>query len=158
MQEEFALISQIADEYSLLFEHYQSAYQFDVVTCVEAAKARKVPLSRELKHLIIDASGTLCLVHIPGDREVQLEKVASSLSLKFSKVNLANIVQINDDRIKRGIICPFKQPFWSWKHLIHKDLLDNDWMTTNDGTKKGYIRFDPKLLCHAKKHVINIYY
>jgi len=34
-------------------------------------------------------------------------------------------------------------------HLIDDSVLENDRMTTNDGTLNGYIEFAPEILLHA---------
>lgn len=128
-----------------LFQCYPNAYSFDVVSCGEAAAARNVPVRNELKHILLSTSKGMCIVHVPGDRRVSLRSVKRHLAVKQAKLAYLNEIQ-GDPRYSPGIICPFVEPFWSMHHLIDVSVLDNRWMTTNDGTLRGYLVFDPRLL------------
>ena len=65
----------LAASNGLLFEHYPDAYAYDVVACVDAARARGVLLSQELKHLLLETPTGHVMAHLPGDRRASLRKI-----------------------------------------------------------------------------------
>ena len=75
-------------------------------------------------------------------------------ALRQCHARLADLTQSSAGLLERGTICPFREPFWSWLHVIDEKALLNPWMTTNDGTKHGYVRFDPRLLCETRDHIV----
>ena len=46
-----------------------------VITCKEAASAKKIPLKNELKSLVLTTSNGLYLLHLPGDKKANLRTV-----------------------------------------------------------------------------------
>jgi prolyl-tRNA editing enzyme YbaK/EbsC (Cys-tRNA(Pro) deacylase) len=136
----FKYIKNIAKKNSFIFEHYPSAYRLPVITCIEASFARGVALSQELKHIVINSSFDEHVVHVLGDKRVSLRKVEKILNVQNLK--LSNL----KPSMHRGKISPFIDPFWSMLNLIDANVLQKKWLTTNDGTLRGYIKFSPKLL------------
>jgi len=99
------LISGIASQNQLFFKHYPQAYQEEVVSCVDAAKARGVKLAQEAKHILFRIPQGLCLVHVEGDKQISKEKVASFLNVE--QVSLANIGKLNNKVFRKGTVFSF---------------------------------------------------
>lgn len=53
-----------------------------------------------------------------------------------------------------GIISPVIEPVWSFKHLISEGILDLPYVSTNNGTRHEYFKFDPRILLQAKNVAI----
>ena len=130
-------------------QHFQGCYQLYGLGCEESVKARGVTLDRELKHLMLRSKSGNFLVHIPASQMLCYKKVKAILN--DSTIEMG---QISDLGVSKGEVTPFVEPFWSMGHLIDKMVLDRDWMTTNDGTRTGYIKFNPKVLLETSKNII----
>jgi len=149
-----ANINKIAKRECLFFRHYPNAYSFPVITCQEASMARNVSIERELKHMIIESNNhQQWLVHVPGSKKVSLFKVKHYLNK--SDIKLANLSDYHNNSFHRGEICPFLAPFWEMTHLIDVDILKNKKMSTNDGSLRGFLIFNPKLLLFSQYHFID---
>jgi len=144
-------IKNIAKKNSLMFEHYPSAYKIPVITCMEASIARCIDLSQELKNIVVSSSTNEYVVHVLGDRKVSNEKVEKFLNI--DKVILSKL----KPSLHRGTIFPFTEPFWSMLNLIDDNVLKKEWLTTNDGTLRGYIKFSPKLLLHLPNYIRGLF-
>ena len=149
----FNTITKFADDNSLLFEHHPLSYKDPVITCLEASYARGVKLSKELKHIIVTSSIGFCLVHVLGTKRVDMKKVSNFLHVKDAK--LADLKLIKKMEMHRGSIFPFGEPFWSMLNLIDHEVIENDWLTTNDGTLRGFIKFSPRLLLYIPRNEID---
>ena len=144
----FLAFHQRAQAKALLFEHFPNAYHHDVFDCEEAARARGVPLEHELKHLLLETGKGFCLAHVAGDLKLSLRKVKRHLRVR--EASLADLATFPHARLQRGSVCPFVEPLWSLQHLVDHSILNIPSMTTNDGTHRGYLRFDPKILFLAR--------
>ncbi|MEO6393285.1 MAG: TIR domain-containing protein [Pyrinomonadaceae bacterium] len=123
----------------------------EVVTCVEAAAARNIPLCNELKTLILETPSGLIAAHIPGDSELCLREVKNILEIK--DVKIADPSSIERLGLFRGTVSAVLNPVWDMPHLISKRLLSLDFVMTNNGTKTGYFKFDPVILLNAKSTI-----
>lgn len=121
----------------------------EVVSCEDAARSRGVPLTNELKTLILTTSKGLAAVHLPGNREVSLRAVKDEM--ECSEAHLANEEVLRSLNLSRGIVSAVLEPVWSLPHLVSRSVLALDYVTTNNGTLKGYLRFSPSLLLKAKR-------
>ena len=142
-------IMNIAEKNSLRFERFPNAYDFDVETCIDASKARGVPLEREIKHVVFEFREGLFMVHVQGDKFISNRKVKNFLSIKNLKK--ANLTKHFNNKFRKGTVCPFIEPFFSMNHLVDESLLNFDWLSTNDGTLRGYIIFETSLLTHLNR-------
>lgn len=119
----------------------------NVLSCKEAAHAKGIELSRELKSLIVASSQGTCVVHVKGDACACWRAVKRALNCREACLATGQIMR--QLRLERGIVCPIIDPVWSMKHLIDVSLLEMSWVSTNDGTLRGYVMFDPHDLCGA---------
>ncbi|MFW9878753.1 MAG: hypothetical protein ACFFG0_37215 [Candidatus Thorarchaeota archaeon] len=147
-----SVVNFIARKKNILFHHIPNAYQYDVVSCIEAAKARKVSITKEIKHILLRSQYELIMVHVQADKLISLRKIKRFLKIK--NICQADLSRYDQKIFGRGVICPFIEPFWSMKHLVDVGLFNHDWMTSNDTTKRGYIIFDPKILKCTKHHYL----
>jgi len=152
---QFSLIHEYIKQNSIFFEHYPLAYKDPVITCLEASYARGVNLSKELKHIVVMTSQGFCLVHVLGNKRVDTNKVSNFLEVKNAK--LADLKLIEKNEMHRGTIFPFVEPFWSMLNLIDYEVLKKDWLTTNDGTLRGFIKFSPKLLLFIPNNKVDVF-
>jgi prolyl-tRNA editing enzyme YbaK/EbsC (Cys-tRNA(Pro) deacylase) len=125
----------------------------EVITCIEAAKAKGIPLENELKSLVLSTSDGLCLLNITGRQKASLRKVKNIL--RVDEAFLADNKTLSSLEIKPGTVCPFLPQLWKLPQLISEDLLRLDFVSTNNGTRKGYIYFAPKLLLNAENYIID---
>jgi len=124
----------------------------EVVSCEEAAAARKVPLGNELKTLILQTPSGLVAAHLQGDGELNLRAVKNELDIKDIKI--ANPEDIAKIGLESGTVSAVLEPVWSMPHLISKSLLSLSFVTTNNKTKTGYFKFDPIVLLDATSRII----
>ena len=126
-------------------------YKLDkpVVTCMEAAQAKGIPLENELKTLLLDTSNGFVAIELPGDAMASLKKIKDFLEVK--KAHLADPKTLAELGLEPGTVSAVSPPIWSMHHLVSKRLLNLDEVSTNSGNKTGYYRFEPSLLLKAKK-------
>jgi prolyl-tRNA editing enzyme YbaK/EbsC (Cys-tRNA(Pro) deacylase) len=120
----------------------------EVISCQEAATAKGIPLKNELKTLILQTSNGLYALHLPGDKKASFRVVKNTL--KVNEAFLASKDEMKKLGLTSGTVSPVKQSVWDLHHLISQDLLELEFVSTNDGTRKGYIIFKPLILLSAK--------
>lgn len=121
----------------------------EVESCEDAARARGVPLTNELKTLILETSKGLVAVHLPGNREVSLRAVKDEI--EAAEARLASGEILRSLSLSRGTVSAVLDPVWSLPHLVSRSILGLDYVTTNNGTLRGYLRFSPSVLLKAKR-------
>jgi prolyl-tRNA editing enzyme YbaK/EbsC (Cys-tRNA(Pro) deacylase) len=57
-----------------------------VITCKDAAAARGLPLTHELKSIILKTSHRILVVHVPGNKYVSLRAVKRALGSKQAQL------------------------------------------------------------------------
>lgn len=115
-----------------------------VVTCAEAAAAKGIPLKNELKSLILQTSNGIIALHTPGNESASLRAIKNHLRVK--EAHLASKPILAQLKLSPGEICPFLYPVLEMPHLISGELMNNEFLSTNDGTKTGYLLFPPSEL------------
>jgi prolyl-tRNA editing enzyme YbaK/EbsC (Cys-tRNA(Pro) deacylase) len=125
----------------------------EVVSCKDAARARGVPLGNELKTLILDTSVGPMALHIRGDRLASLRKVKNRLGCK--EACLCPPARLRELGAGPGRVNPFASKIWTLTHLISQSLLRVEYLTTNRGTLKDYVKFSPRLLLRAKEKIVD---
>lgn len=119
-----------------------------VISCRSAAEAKRIPLEHELKSLLIDCDGERALVHIRGNRHLSLRDVKNALALREAKLTDPDFLHQMD--ISPGTLHPFHSALWGGTHLITNQLLSLPWVSTNAGTPREFVVFDPLILMRAK--------
>ena len=148
----FGRVRQIAKKHNFYFEHFVDAHP-PVKSCEEAAIARRINLSCELKTIIIDSPKGIAAIDVCGNEKVSIEEVARELGCE--RIWLAH-VNILGERllVTRGTVCPFTPRVWLLRHLVSKSVIGHEYMYTNNGTRTGYLSFSPKLLLCSTERVV----
>lgn len=146
MEEKYFLFPNV--DYS--FPTYQ--LQHEVISCIEAALAKKIPLKNELKSLLLNYDGGICLVNICGDHKVSLRKIKNVLHCKHAF--MASEDELSKMNLRPGAVCPFLSQLWNVKQLYDKNLFDLDFLSTNNGTRTNYIKFPPNVLLKNSNYII----
>ena len=120
----------------------------DVLSCTEAASAKSIPLENELKTLIITTGTQKFALHIRGDRRASLRKVKRFLNSE--QAYMVSPQRLAEMGLKIGTVSPVLEPVWSLPHLISQNILDLDFVSTNNGTRHGFFRFSPRVLLEAR--------
>ncbi len=124
----------------------------EVISCEEAAMARNVPLANELKSMVINSSAGFVVVHLPGDGQISLRAVKNALEIKNARI--ASKEDLYELHLSPGTVSAILEPVWSMPHLISKRLLTQDYVTTNNGTRSQYFKFDPVKLLGAEQFLL----
>lgn len=125
-----------------------AALPHPVVSCEDAAAAKGIPLSQELKTLLVDTSDGVVAVHVRGNETVSFRKVKEALNV--SEAKLASRDQLDRLGVLPGTISPVIEPIWKLRHLLDTDVLAHEYVSTNNGSLTAYVTFDPKLLLQAR--------
>jgi prolyl-tRNA editing enzyme YbaK/EbsC (Cys-tRNA(Pro) deacylase) len=120
-----------------------------VVTCAEAATAKKIPPEHELKTLISETSVGVVAVHVPGNRVVALRAVKKALNCREAR--LASKAKLSSLGLAQGTVSPVLDPVWYMQHLVCDAVLTLGFVSTNNGTLTGYFKFSPDILLRARK-------
>lgn len=118
----------------------------NVVSCRQAANAKKIPLAEELKSLVLETGKGYYMIHLPGDKRVNFRAVRNYLKTK--RVQLASREILDKLGCKPGTVNPFSNAkLKALPHLISKELFEKNILSTNyGGTLRVFIKFHPDLL------------
>ncbi len=123
-----------------------------VVSCQEAASAKDIPLSNELKSTVLQTSMGIVCIHTSGNVRISLRAVKEALAVK--EAYLASYEELNSLGLSPGTVSAVLEPVWSLPHLISRRLLSHKYVSTNNGTLQGYFKFDPKILLSSPNNKI----
>jgi prolyl-tRNA editing enzyme YbaK/EbsC (Cys-tRNA(Pro) deacylase) len=116
----------------------------DVVTCVQAASAKGIPLENELKTLVVRTTNGVYAVNVRGNQAVSLRAVKRFLHVR--EAHLLSALELRLLGLTPGTVCPVLAPVWNMRQLLSTTLLNLDFVTTNNGCLSGYFVFSPQLL------------
>ncbi len=114
-----------------------------------------IPISSELKTLILSTSNGYVALHICGNRQVNLREI--KVFLKCKQACLASPSELHKIGLEPGKVCPLIEPTWSMQHLVSKDILGLERVPTNDGAKRGYYIFNPIILLHLENYEVGYF-
>ena len=125
---------------------------FDVISCIDAANAKNIPLKNELKSLLLNYDGGICLVNVCGDNLVSLRKIKKTLHCKHAfMASEQELAQLN---LRPGAVCPFLAQTWNLTQLYDKKLFALEFLSTNNGSRNQYIKFPPNVLLQCKDYIV----
>jgi prolyl-tRNA editing enzyme YbaK/EbsC (Cys-tRNA(Pro) deacylase) len=127
----------------------------EVVSCEQAAAAKRIPLANELKTIIVDTSLGIRAVHVPGNKRVSLRAVKRALACNQAFIAPPECLQRLG--LKPGTVCPVLNPVWAMTHLISKAVLDLTFVSTNNGRLSEYLLFPPGLLLGARRVLVGTF-
>jgi len=152
---------QVYDERAILFsvdrgdasffpeiELIDHALQKPVVSCMEAAREKGIPLKNELKTLILKTCLGFIALQTPGNTKVSLRKVKNILNV--TQACLASPEELELLGLETGRISAVQNPTWSMLHLVNDPLLALEYISTNNGSKKGFYLFPPTIFLKAQ--------
>src|SRR5258708_5564540 len=108
---------------------------------MEEARKPLVALHRRLTRPDVPQFCELCIsdgivvVHVPGTKMISLRSVKRALGVKQAR--LASLSKLAELALTPGTVSPVLDPVWSLRHLISSDVLDLEYVTTNNGTHIG---------------------
>jgi prolyl-tRNA editing enzyme YbaK/EbsC (Cys-tRNA(Pro) deacylase) len=123
-----------------------------VVSCEEAAAAKCIPLENELKTLILETSRGYVALNLPGDSEADLRSVKAALEVE--QAHLASPDELKALGLSPGTVCAVRKPVWDLPLLISRRLLRLAFVSTNNGTLRGFFKFEPSTLLTAQSVMI----
>jgi prolyl-tRNA editing enzyme YbaK/EbsC (Cys-tRNA(Pro) deacylase) len=131
------------------FEYTVKSLPHNVVSCLDAACAKEIPLKNELKSLVLMTDKGLYLLNIPGDMYADLRAVKKFLNV--DEAYMASEANLRPLGVKKGTVCPAINELWNLPQLVSEEVLSLDFVSTNNGKLDEYIMFKPaELLKHRK--------
>jgi prolyl-tRNA editing enzyme YbaK/EbsC (Cys-tRNA(Pro) deacylase) len=126
----------------------------NVISCKEAAGAKNIPLSHELKSLVLITGKGMYLLHLSGEKMADLRSVKKYLGCK--QVCLASREDLKVLNVKPGTVNPFYEKLSILPQLISTELLELEFVSTNAGELNKYVIFKPNLLLSGNEiHIGN---
>ena len=126
----------------------------EVITLEQAAIAKGIALSNELKTLILITSEGPVALHLRGDKEPNMSEVKRRL-------RVAEVYPLPIDKLKEpplnlmpGTVSALLDPVWSMPHLISSSLLELKKISANAGTLNSYYYFSPQVLLDSEVNLI----
>lgn len=127
--------------------------EHDVISCEEAAIAKKIPLKNELKSLLIHYDKGLCLVSVCGDNNVNLRNIKKILACRQAFMASKSELQILN--LRPGTVCPFLEQTIDMLQLFDKRIFELEFLSTNNGNRNEYIKFPPTVLLKCNNYIID---
>ena len=136
------------------YRHQIQAYALnnEVISCAEAADAKGIALGQELKSMVLYTSKGLFVAHLPGDKRIKYRSIKNLLSVR--EASLAGLDTLEELGLSPGTVCAVREPVWSLPHLISREVLQENFVSTNDGTRGGYLVFSPALLLKSARYYL----
>jgi len=131
--------------------HIKHNYK-EIITCKQASQAKNILLKNELKSLLLKTSIGFYVVHLSGSSTLNNRKVKQFLSCK--EASLASKSELNRFGLSPGTVCAIINPIWELPHLFSNEIFNLNFVSTNNGTKSGYLVFNPNVLLLSKNHKI----
>ncbi|MEM1949676.1 MAG: YbaK/EbsC family protein [Nitrososphaerota archaeon] len=115
-------------------------------TSASAASAVGCPLSQIAKNIVLNYSSEYCVVVIPGDRKVDLEKFSQVVGSKVGLAKPDEVLRITDYPV--GAVPPFGH-LNKLKVYVDKSLLRHDTVYTSGGAVNVLLKIRTDLLLKA---------
>ncbi len=162
MVERFVFLKDVLVDPKWNFKHKPKAHVV-VNNCEDAAQARKIALSQELKSIVMNVNDRLYAFHFRGDEDLDsrtIEKYFKKiLKIKPKKFRFAKSEELQSlnvfspkegkmYQVQKGTVTPLNQNIWKLYTFVSPSLFShkNEVVYTNDGTLDGQISFNPQLL------------
>jgi prolyl-tRNA editing enzyme YbaK/EbsC (Cys-tRNA(Pro) deacylase) len=125
------------------------------IGCRDAARQKGIPIRNELKTLILETGIGLAALHLRGNEKASLRSIKRALKTK--RASLASSEVLGSIGLKPGCVCPFVREVWQLRSLVSVNVLDLEYVSTNNGTTDFCIFFNPKLLLLSNNVVTGVY-
>jgi prolyl-tRNA editing enzyme YbaK/EbsC (Cys-tRNA(Pro) deacylase) len=122
----------------------------EVISCVDAARARGIDLAIELKTLLLRVRRRIVAVHLRGDRRLDNRRLRRLFGVRISFVPTEELVRHG---LRPGTINPWNVPFCH-AHVISASVLVLPQMATNNSLRDEGVLFDTSELRKLRNVVI----
>jgi prolyl-tRNA editing enzyme YbaK/EbsC (Cys-tRNA(Pro) deacylase)/precorrin-6B methylase 2 len=139
-----SLYKNLEDRFFEGFEYTIEMLPHDVISCMDAATAKMIPLKHELKSLVLKTEKGLYMLSLTGDLYADLRSVKRCLGV--DEACLASENDLKSLGLKKGAVCPVLKRVWDMPQLISKEVFDLEYVSTNAGKLNECIMFNPKEL------------
>lgn len=112
---------------------------YPVTTCLQASRMKGIPLSNELKSLVLRTTAGLWLCHLRADATLILRQV--KVALKVNEAFMASTLELAELGVEPGTVCPFLDTLRILPSIIDPSLMTLEYISTNDGTRFGSLFF-----------------
>ncbi|MDR2084874.1 MAG: YbaK/EbsC family protein [Bacteroidales bacterium] len=126
-------------------------YHHPVITCAEAAKARKISINEELKTILLKVSHKKISVHLRGGDKINskaIKKLFHNKSIKFLSTEELQYFDLG-----KGLVNPWNIPFCEY-NLISTNVFEQNFMYTNNSKYNEGIKFLTKELFQLSNIII----
>ncbi len=144
----------------------QYKLSYEVISCAQASRAKNILLRNELKSLVLLVENdselgcmenlpkamSILVAHMPGDTKLDLRKIKNLLELR--QASLASPEELKKFGMVPGTVCALHKKLWVLPQIVSELIFDLDFVSTNDGTRTGYIMFPPSLFHHSENLVV----
>jgi len=126
------------------FDYTVETLPNDVITCLDAASTKMIPLQNELKSLVLKTDNGLCILSLMGNMYADFREVKRFLGV--DEACMASEDELKTLGLKKGAVCPVLNTVWEMPQLVSKEIFDLEYVSTNAGTLNECIVFNPKEL------------
>ena len=126
------------------FEYTIETLPENVISCLDAATAKMIPLEHELKSLVLKTGKGLYVLSLLGSAFANLRAVKTVLGVK--QASMASEEELKSLGLRKGAVCPVLNRLWDMPQLISKEVFELDYVSTNAGKLNECIIFNPKEL------------
>jgi prolyl-tRNA editing enzyme YbaK/EbsC (Cys-tRNA(Pro) deacylase)/methylase of polypeptide subunit release factors len=139
----------IEDRFFDGFEYTIETLPHNVITCIDAANAKMIPLEHELKSLVLKTDKGLYILSLSGKNFADFRAVKKTLGVE--EAHMASDAELTSLGLKKGAVCPVLKILWNMPQLVSKEVFDLQYVSTNSGKLNECIMFSPnELLKHQK--------
>ncbi|MCL2311296.1 MAG: YbaK/EbsC family protein [Firmicutes bacterium] len=126
-------------------------YHHHVVTCAEAAKARKISINEELKTILLRVSHKKISVNIRGSDKINSKAIRKLFNDKH--IRFLSEEELEHFNLRKGLVNPWNIPFCEY-NLISTNVFEQSFMYTNNSKYTEGIKFLTKELFYLSNIII----
>lgn len=126
-------------------------YHHPVITCADAAKARKISINEELKTILLKVSHKNISVHLRGGDKINskaIKKLFNNKSIRFLSTE-----ELKYFDLEKGLVNPWNIPFCEY-NLISINIFEQSFMYTNNSKYNEGVKFPTKDLFYLSNIII----
>lgn len=122
-----------------------------VMTCAEAAMARKISIDEELKTILLKVSYKIISVHLRGGERINSKTIKALFKSKH--VRFLSIEELRCFNLGKGLVNPWNISFCEY-NLICTNIFEFEYMYTNNSSHNEGIRFRTQKLLYLSNIII----
>ena len=138
----------IEDRFFEGFNYTIETLPHNVISCIDAATAKMIPLEHELKSLVLKTDKGIYILSLLGSMFADFRAVKRFLGIK--EASMASEEDLKDIGLEKGAVCPVLKDIWEMPQLVSQEVFALDYVSTNSGKLNSCIMFNPnELLKHS---------